>query len=518
MFAPPPKVAHNGHVDLARESNWYRKFGQVEMRPASRVCFTTSCVSYCREQSVFSSCRERGVPQLLGVHVLHRPPALGPLCTPLVAPSFLQAKSVLPPAIHSSPPCADIQPWLEEARGFEMNVDFDVSSALRGRVLDYRSLMTLMKEESAGKTTIQAVADKLLLHRMLDNLGIPQLPILHALEGERPPSALAADAERLVRAYLCGPGAVQIFLKPTHQSNGTGALLLSKPDLREVASCVAGVTAHILRFMGQRAGVHESEALQSLRPGFIAQPKYQSCVGFKAPLELRVVVLWGKARVALWWWGRLETPGEHPRRNTWFVRRHGGRLDPEDDWEILHQHTGNNFGFDRALEIFRRHIREVRSTAESIAVAFGAPFLRADFFVGDPRWGVRLNEVAYGCGCDYRNLAGDGSGLMVDDGPALAQILQEGLSQCRKRRTPDHFLSRLGAQGRTYYDMTVRSLRRPLAHCPPKLTVSLLDGEVPEDLCRTVQALRDLPRSKSFDVGPALQPLLTFRRSVSFAA
>merc|ERR1712062_296432 len=167
--------------------------------------------------------------------------------------------------------------------------------------------------------------------------------------------------------------------------------------------------------------------------------------------------------MAIWWWGRGVPEST---RNVWFVRRFTASP-PEfgqDVWEAIHEHPGQNEGFAKALELFKRHIREVTVAAESLAVAMGAPFLRADFFVGSPEWGVRLNEVAYGCGADYRNIAageGTGGSRIVDDAPNIARILREGMSRCRKRLSPEHFLSRLGVRGNSYTDMVITDLPVP---------------------------------------------------------
>lgn len=383
----------------------------------------------------------------------------------------------------------DVSAWTEAARAFEMNTDFDISSALFGRYRDLTDLMALMKEQSAGKRTIQALADKLMMHKMLDNLGVPQLPV--RLSVQTLPHQ--EDIEHFVVTQLCRPGAEELVLKPSHLSNASGVMCLSQPPAHELQACVQYITQHVCQYMGMRAGSHESVAMQDLRPGFLAQPKYQSVVGFEAPLELRVIVLWGKARLAVWWWGRnVGGPGENPARNAWLVRRPllPGRLSEDDPWEAIHQHSGNNPGFEKALTLFERHIGSIAATAEAIAVAVGAPFLRSDFFVGSPTWGVRLNEVAYGCGCDYRNLTPDGSRI-VDDGPTVAQILQEGLRYCRKRASPEYFLSRLGVRGHSYAHSIVFPL---LPALKPLLPDRALRGEsdpncwdchVPDQLCKT---------------------------------
>lgn len=366
-----------------------------------------------------------------------------------------------------------------------MNADFDIGAALLqspGKI-DLPGVMNVMKESSAGKWTIQALADKIQLHRMIRNLGVPQLPVLVAVEERLEPGIL----EGMVRDHLCGPHVKELVLKPTHQSSGSGVLLLGRTRPCEIDEVVNQLTVHVESFLGQRAAENESAALRSLRPGFIAQPKYKSCVGFQSPLELRVLVLFGKAHVGLWWWGRNKTTGECPQRNTWFVRRPAkrGELGENDVWEPVHQHSGHNPGFEKALQLFSRHIQEIVGHAEKIAKAFGAPFLRADFFVGCPKRGVVLNEVAYGDGCDYRSFARDDRRRIVDDGPFIAQILQEGASLCQSRLGPEAFLSLVGVRGKSYDTMSVIDdapepgtfrADAPCPRCP---------DAVPDELCRT---------------------------------
>jgi len=339
-----------------------------------------------------------------------------------------------------------LKPWIDAARNFEMNTDFDLSRALCGRRVDLKNLMLVMKDESTCKQTIQALADKLMLHRMLENLGISQMPLRFVVEGH----ATRRQVEQFVLTELGETRSEEVVAKPTHLSNGEGVLILSSPQPHELEQTIETLTAHVHNCLNQQAGSHESAAMRSLRPGFIAQPRYSAGYGFDSPLELRVVVLWGKARLAIWWWGRGQ--GEKPSMNTWLVRRPliPGALSAGDRWQAIHNHPGSSAKFDSALAVFERNISAIVSTAESIATACGAPFLRADFFVGCPKWGVRLNEVAYGCGCDYRNLADDFSGRIVDDAPSIAHILQEGMSQCCTRRPAEHFLSKLGVSALSY--------------------------------------------------------------------
>jgi hypothetical protein len=397
---------------------------------------------------------------------------------------------------------AELRPWLEAARDFELNTDFDLQNrlyGLNGHIVGLEELMATMKEESGGKRTIQALADKLMLHRLLDNLGVPQLPNVFTVDHiER---ANVKEVDDFVNTYLVGDDAIECVLKPTHLSNASGVLSLSKVPPDEHEQAVTFVAQHMQEYMGRKAGDHESIAMRSLIPGFVVQPKYKSVVGFDTPLELRIVVLWGKARLAVWWWGRSDSPGENPNRNAWLVRRprRPGEISRDDHWQVIHNHVGHNPGFDKALELFERHISTMAITAEAVATAFGAPFLRIDFFVGNPRWGIRLNEVAYGCGCDYRNITDDG--IIFNDAQAVSQIILEGMQVCQKCFPPEYFLSRLGMFGGSYAQSSISNLKSSLR---PPLPAGALDEEselqssrncwdcrVPDHLCKTSRDFQD---------------------------
>jgi len=356
----------------------------------------------------------------------------------------------------------ELEPWLQAAREFHMSTDFDISDDLPDlksgeRLLRLSELMDTMKAESKGKRTIQVLGDKILLGKLLSNLGVPQMPVLYATYNE----AKVADLQDFVDTLANGrPEAFDLVVKPTHLSNGTGALFLSADTWRSRGYGAQKLASHMDTYLVQRAADTESEALRSLLPGFLIQPRYRSCISFGAPLEMRVVTLWGKARVGVWWWGRPNaasgsvaggaSTGSAPQRTTWLLRQavRPGCFSEDDGWEIIHQHKGHNPGFDAAVELFRRAMPAMAIAAEAIATAVGAPFLRSDFFVGSGRWGVRLNEVAYGSGIDYRR---KGSGAeLVDDGPAIARILQEGHALCKQRYKPEYFLAPLGADGTSY--------------------------------------------------------------------
>lgn len=332
--------------------------------------------------------------------------------------------------------------WLQAAADFEVNADFDVSAALasKGGALNFPELLSLMKTESKGKSTIQALGDKILLGKMLDNLGIPQMPMLFACHG----SVDKAEVEELVRLIETSTeeDAFDIVVKPTHLSSSVGTLILSRESWIAGAWDSSKLVAHMEHFLAVKADDSESEALKSLRPGFVVQKCYRSSVQFNAPLEMRVVTLWGKAHVGIWWWG-----AGHPR-TSWLVPCAENAR--QEEWEVLHCHTGYNPGFDAALNVFRSAMPAMAAAAEAIAKATGAPFLRSDFFVGSSKWGIRLNEVAYGSGCFLaRKQAVSGTLLAVDDGPRVSHILQAGY-KVAKFRSAALSLAGLGARGTSY--------------------------------------------------------------------
>jgi len=404
------------------------------------------------------------------------PTARSPLCSP--AAMFSASPTSLPVG------SVDLHPWIEAACSFEMNADFEITIPPHGKWLNLDALMDIMKAESSDKRTIQALGDKLMLHRLLANLEVPQMPAYLAVNG---PAVHKKDVEHLVHAHLSKPGSSDVVVKPTHMSNSSGVAVLHPVNPERAPAMIQSVIVHMERFMCERAGTHESAALRSLQPGFIAQPKYEALVDSEGPLELRVVVLWGKARVAIRWFGR-ETQ-EQSDRNVWIVRSPArrGELSNDDGWDIIQRQSGTTSPTGKAAQLCMRHISTVAMIAETVAVAVGAPFLRSDFFVGSDKWGVRLNEVAYGSCIDILHRADDGSGRIVDDAPSIARILLDGMSLCRRRLPAEHFLSKLGAFGQTYADMTVtpmasqqcRNLEVPTEQFPNSHSVKMPIRRVP---------------------------------------
>ena len=128
-----------------------------------------------------------------------------------------------------------------------------------------------------GKMTIQALGDKIILSRIMDNLDVPQMALLLAVQD---PGEVRQQVELFVDSHLLQQDAPDVILKPTHLSNGEGVAFQQRitPDLRDAT--VEFIELHVQKFLAKRASEFESLALQSLSPGFIAQAKYQSSVAF----------------------------------------------------------------------------------------------------------------------------------------------------------------------------------------------------------------------------------------------
>eukprot|EP00441_Pelagodinium_beii_P020769 CAMPEP_0197658400 /NCGR_PEP_ID=MMETSP1338-20131121/45216_1 /TAXON_ID=43686 ORGANISM="Pelagodinium beii, Strain RCC1491" /NCGR_SAMPLE_ID=MMETSP1338 /ASSEMBLY_ACC=CAM_ASM_000754 /LENGTH=658 /DNA_ID=CAMNT_0043234985 /DNA_START=118 /DNA_END=2094 /DNA_ORIENTATION=- len=381
------------------------------------------------------------------------PVALSPQLQPAQAQPVLQHPAPQPAPPPLSP--EEYAPWREAARAFVMNSDFDVGPILAEKKRTIFEVMEVMKAQSGGKGTIQALGDKIILSKLLENLGVPQMPLMLSTYTK----VNKAEVEKLVaKMEKSGdPDSYDIVIKPTHLSSAVGALVMSKTRWDKEGYNSSKLIKHMEQYLAKKAADCESEALKSLVPGFIVQPRYRSVVGFGFPLEMRIVTIWGKARMGVWWWGRHGDP--KGRRTTWLVRRPRipGKLSSDDEWEALHEHAGGNRGFEVALALFREAMPAMSQAAEAIATAVGAPFLRVDFFVGSSKWGVRMNEVAYGSGVDYKRRSsastcqpnGSFTGALIDDGPAIAEMIQEGFTLCQ-RKPPAHFLRMLGAKNAVY--------------------------------------------------------------------
>ena len=333
----------------------------------------------------------------------------------------------------------DLRPWLEAATNFTMNTDFELEGVCRSDRLDPAKLMAVMKKQSTGKKSIQALGDKYILQHLIKEIGVPQMPLIASI---RSGFGFPASINKFIDDVDACDADFKIIAKPTHLSSGRGAFIIkggAGTPTDTPAAC-----DKICTWLVKDAGETESEALRQLKPGYIAQPMYSPCSCFKLPAELRVVTVWGKARIAVWWWGR----GENSYMNTWFIQK------TPDLWDVLHKNPDVNPAFEAALNLFTVELHHIAPLAESIASAVGAPFLRSDFFVGDPKWGVRLNEVAYGSGIDL--ISQDARGKLRDDLFVISRLLYSGLSRCRKE-SPDWFLSKLGLRGASYSELCLAS-------------------------------------------------------------
>merc|ERR1719401_3180472 len=127
---------------------------------------------------------------------------------------------------------SELAPWLEAARRFKLNTDFDFRDALRKKlegasgIITLSELLKVMKKDSAGKRSIQAIGDKIILSKILENLDVPQMPLLFATHGD----AYSVDVEQFVSGLKTedNESAYDIVVKPTHLSDGTGLLVLSE--------------------------------------------------------------------------------------------------------------------------------------------------------------------------------------------------------------------------------------------------------------------------------------------------
>jgi len=82
---------------------------------------------------------------------------------------------------------------------------------------------------------------------------------------------------------------------------------------------------------------------------------------------------------------------------------------------------------------------------------------------------------------------------MMDDKPAMADILRQGMGLCHQRMPPEHFLRMLGVQGTAYEDTAVVPLSCPLTTFSATLNTlpdhELTDYACDENLCSSVKEL-----------------------------
>lgn len=363
-------------------------------------------------------------------------------------------RAAAPPELLES---EELEPWLKAASNFTLNDDFEGS--IPEKHLGFLSLLSALRRNGVGRRTAQLLTDKLLMSRVIDNLDVPQMPTLLAIEElETMPSRVRSFADANTHCVKRGR---DLVVRPTHLSDVIGVSCLSVSYTRNPDACAKHLQSHMTEFMCQRVSADTDPLLATTRPGFLIHPKYDIVEGGFAPLELRILTLWGKARVGIW--RSSGQPNALPRHTTWLTRclAKRGELNDEDDWEVVHESPDNGPDFLSAKRALRQHMRSMAATAELLSTSLGVPFLRVDFFVGSCEWGTRLNKVAGITGSEYRRpLKGTDGAQLVDDGPAMVQILQEGLRACTKRSAAGAMLAKLGVEGDRYEQLSVRTLPR----------------------------------------------------------
>jgi len=197
--------------------------------------------------------------------------------------------------------------------------------------------------------------------------------------------------------------------------------------------------------------------MTSLQPAAILEPAYPSMqqtdgiMPSSKVCEVRVWVLFGKARVAVWYFGlddELLKPGllhsRVPSReftaffyfDTSSGEWHVVNLEQlEYDLRQVSELAVDGFqrSYMNVIRMLKIHLDGAAERSEYVAVALGAPLIRADFFVGCKYWGVILNEVAYGTG---------GGDLPEYLQQALVDIFQKGMEKNRKRVAAQVLLKR----------------------------------------------------------------------------
>jgi len=341
----------------------------------------------------------------------------------------------------------DGRAWLAEALAFEANTDFQISVEQYGPRTSLEELVCAMTSASIHKWTSQALSDKFSRHRIVSNLGIPQMAIHYLVQGT---SVDRAEVEDFVLKHLCGPQSHPVAIKPTHLRNGVGVIFVGRVAPEDGPQpTINYLVHHMNKYLAQRPESHEALGDRSLKPGFMVQEKYESVLGFDRPLELRIFVLWGRPSLASWWSHGAKS-GEKPIVT--FVR--SIEREATDEWRILHSRAGCEPMYCKAVEVLQHELPAIAAAAQSVSTRLGAPFLRADFFAGSEKWGIRLNEVACGDALD-NTLLEIGGDCFNSESLSLAQVICEGHSMCQKYFPPEHFLSQLGVQGSCYKDMVV---------------------------------------------------------------
>mmetsp|Transcript_64040 Transcript_64040/g.152723 ORF Transcript_64040/g.152723 Transcript_64040/m.152723 type:complete len:713 (-) Transcript_64040:120-2258(-) len=422
--------------------------------------------------------------------------------------TFVAWTCLAPPIARIS--SQELQPWVEAAREFMMNSDFEVSADLLGPPLDFDHLLGLVESQSSNSASHAAITDKIAMSRILSNLDLPVMPTGVSLQdavpadfaqkqlsSTSPSPSLGLQLEHFFKRELCKPDAHDWILKPSFPESGAGLIVLKAgvvKNMDHAAEYALKVDEKLRQILVERAARNPAEAAKRgpsyaglatgtassssssssfLRPGFLVQRKYSPEEGFKGPLELRVLTLWGKTRAGTW-----RNHSADAKMGLWLVRRQSTteRLKPAADvaWQVIRELEAETPTIQRAAQLLQEHMPVAAIIAEHLATVLGAPILHVDFFIGHSQWGLRINKVR----CNPKNTeyrrCEPGVEYLFDDRPAIAQILQRGLAtaQAGERYPAKRFLQKVGAEGHNASTMHVVDLPPEEKMSAPKCAVS----------------------------------------------
>merc|ERR1719326_700643 len=155
----------------------------------------------------------------------------------------------------------------------------------------------------------------------MNNLGVQQVPMLFSSRRTLDTDGVEEFVEGLESSMDLWRTNFDIVVKPTHLCFSDGTLVLNNETWYSDWNADLLVD-HMKTHMAAKAHSSESAALQSAVPGILIQPRYDSCINFDCPIEVRVITLWGKVRMGIWWFGDgkcNKADGPEEKRNAWFV-------------------------------------------------------------------------------------------------------------------------------------------------------------------------------------------------------
>jgi hypothetical protein len=296
---------------------------------------------------------------------------------------------------------------IEAASKFTPDPDlFDKSEDIAGdesyeRMLNYH-IQGLMHPK------IVQIEDKIYMKELLQKLAVPMTTTYfgaHKSDWDR-------EAFSAALIGLCEQGVGRFIIKATHLAWSKGQKIVTDWDKTCEDYLLKGNAGAHMRIQ-ELAEFIEAEALDAypneedmhltfLEPGVTVEELFNSGGASGRPLELKVVVLWGKAYHAF-------VVGSDTR----------GCEISNGAWEMYPDGTGWNLNgligkaHDDEFERVKPLLPQVFAFAETFAKGIGADYTRADFFVGwdeDGTASIKMNEGELVSGAqnlyDRTNLAG----------------------------------------------------------------------------------------------------------------